>query len=74
MSTGDGSEAAREARARRAAKRRGLRLHRSRRRLGSIDNPGGFQIVNSYYNFVVAGERFDMTLDDVEQWLRRIPG
>jgi len=64
------SEAAREQRLRRAAKRQGYRLHRSRWRLGSIDNLGEFQIVDRD-NWIQAGIRFDMTLDAIEEWLAR---
>ena len=27
-------------------------------------------VVDDSRNFIVAGERFDMTLDDVEEWLK----
>jgi hypothetical protein len=49
------SENFREARVRRAAKRHGYRLHRSRWRRDSIDNLGGFQLIDIRANFVVAG-------------------
>jgi hypothetical protein len=55
--------------ARRALKRQGYRLWRSRWRRGSIDNFGDFAIVLDEYDCIVAGPRFDLTLDDVEQWL-----
>jgi hypothetical protein len=61
--------AAREARLRRALARQGFTLHKSRWRLGSIDNFGGYQIINPYVNGIVAGSRFDLSLDDVEEWL-----
>lgn len=65
------SEAAREARLRRAARRQGYVLRRSRWHLGSIDNYGEFMIVDADRNWTVAGLRFDMTLDDVERFLAK---
>jgi hypothetical protein len=52
-----------EDQARRAAKRVGLTARKSCWRAGSIDNLGGFQIVNSEHN--VDGEKFDLSADDV---------
>jgi hypothetical protein len=63
------SEAAREQRVRRSLKRIGYRLHKSRCRLGSIDNFGGYRIIDSDTNFVVLGVRYELTLDDVERWV-----
>lgn len=63
------SEAAREARLRRRAKRHGYALQRSRWRSGSLDNFGEFRVIDPAYNVVVAGERFDMDLDEAEAWL-----
>lgn len=63
------SDAAREARVRRALMRQGYRLHRSRWRLGSIDNFGGFQIIELNRNYIAAGEKFNLSLDDVEAWV-----
>jgi hypothetical protein len=61
------NEKALEARARRAARREGLiaRKSRWRRVPGSLDNYGGFMLVDLYGNYVVAGEKFDMTAEDV---------
>jgi hypothetical protein len=58
-------EAAHEAQARRAAKRAGLKARKSRWRRNSIDNYGGFQIVDPYRNWVVAGVRYDMSAQQV---------
>ena len=52
-----------EDRARRAAKRIGLKARRSRWRAGSIDNLGDFQIIDPQQNWVIAGERFDLILE-----------
>jgi hypothetical protein len=53
-----------EARARRAAKRAGFIARKSRARVGSVDNLGGFMLVNEY-NHVVDGSRFDLSAHDV---------
>jgi hypothetical protein len=53
-----------EARARRAAKRRGLAATKSRGRL-HFNNHGRFQLVDPYFNTVVAGVDYDMTADQV---------
>jgi hypothetical protein len=57
-----------ENRARRAAKRVHLVARKSRARLGSIDNYGGFMLVNAHTNFVVAGERFNLSPEDVIEY------
>jgi hypothetical protein len=51
-------------RARRAAKRCGLYATKSRWRRDSIDNYGGFALVDER-NYIVAGERFDLSAEDV---------
>ena len=62
-------ERRREARLRRLARSGGYSLHKSRAGF-SADNFGDFMVVDDSRNFIVAGERFDMTLDDVEEWLK----
>ncbi len=57
-----------EGRARRAAKNIGLAARKSRRRHDSIDNLGGFMLVDPQLNFVVAGARFDLSAADVIGW------
>jgi len=54
-----------EQRARRAAKKAGLRASKTRWRANSFDNLGGFQIIDPYYNTVVTGLRFDMSAEEV---------
>jgi hypothetical protein len=54
-----------ESRARRAAKRAGYVARKSRWRRDSIDNYGGFQIIDAHRNFVVAGTRYDLSAQDV---------
>jgi hypothetical protein len=65
MRTQQQIEAAMEARARRAARRVGLIARKSRWRHGSLDNFGGFMLIHGSYNYVVFGERFDLTAEDV---------
>ena len=54
-----------EKRVRRNLLRQGYQLHKSRARNWSYDNQCGYMIVDPIYNFVVAGPRFDLTLQDV---------
>jgi hypothetical protein len=56
----------RETRLRRLAKQKGLTLRKSRIRTPNINNRGGYMVINTGRNFVVQGEQFDLTLDDVE--------
>jgi hypothetical protein len=64
------SEGALEARARRAARRIGLVARKSRWRWGSIDNYGGFQILNPFTNFILEGVRFNLSAQDVIDYCR----
>jgi hypothetical protein len=62
----------REQRLRRKAKQQGYSIVKSRI-AASIDNHGehsGYRIVNSD-NFVERGEQFDLSLDDVEDFLNQ---
>jgi hypothetical protein len=54
-----------EARARRLGHKLGLRATKSRWRKDSIDNHGGFRLLDGYTNNIVVGERFDLTADQV---------
>lgn len=58
------SDSALEARARRAARRAGLLAIKSRQHV-SLDNFGGFALIDQRSNFVVAGSRFDLSPADV---------
>lgn len=60
------SVAAREARVRRIARRMGLSIHKDRSRLPSMDRLGGYMLVNDRSNAIVAGERFDLDLEQLE--------
>ena len=54
-----------ETRARRAAKRTGFCAEKSRWRRDTIDNFGGFRLVDPWRNLVVYGVRFDLTAEEV---------
>jgi hypothetical protein len=54
-----------EARARRAARHAGLMAKKWRGRLGTVDNYGGFMLIEPRSNRVVGGERFQLSPDDV---------
>jgi hypothetical protein len=54
--------------ARRAAKRVGLKARKSRWRANSIDNRGGFQIIDPMRNWIVAAEKYNYTADDVVEF------
>jgi hypothetical protein len=60
-----------ESAARRAAKRIGLIARKTRWRRDTIDNRGGFQLLNPYSNWIVAGEKFDLSPDDVVAFCHR---
>lgn len=54
-----------ESRARRAAKRAGYRLQKSRSRTFHMNDYGEFMIVDAESDCVVAGSRYDMSAEDV---------
>lgn len=58
----------REARARRQLNRQGYTLHKSRVITTTHDNQGGYMIVQSWNNAIEAGERFELSLEDVERF------
>lgn len=53
-----------DSQARRAAEKIGLVARKSRAR-ESLDNFGGYMLIEPRQNFVVDGSRFDMSADDV---------
>jgi hypothetical protein len=59
------SENALEQRARRAARRVGLIARKSRWRANSIDNYGGFMLVDPRTNGAVVGSRYDLSAEAV---------
>jgi len=60
-----------EARARYLAKKNDCYITRSRRSF-SVDNAGGFMIVDCYTNGCLAGERFDLSAQDVIDWFTNL--
>jgi hypothetical protein len=62
-----------EARARRLAKRVGLRAAKSRDRSQHLNNKGGFMLVDPLYNTVINGADYDMTAEQVIAWCEAAP-
>ena len=60
-----------EARVRTMARRKGYSVRRSRQRTNVpyIDNLGDFRLVDEFHNWVVLGEKYSATLDDIEDYL-----
>ncbi len=54
-----------DSRARRAAKRVDLVARKSRWRINTIDNHGGFQLVDPMTRFPQAGFRYDLSAEEV---------
>jgi len=54
-----------ESRARRAAQRFGYIIKKSRSRTESLDNFGGFMLIDPYIKGVVDGLRFDLSAEDI---------
>jgi hypothetical protein len=44
-------------------------LRKARIRYRNPANYGGWQIIDANLNSIEAGERFDLSLEDVERWL-----
>ena len=59
------AEKALEQRARRKAKSVGLVAMKSRQGIGSVDNCGGFRVVDAVLNTIEAGVRFDLSAEEV---------
>lgn len=58
-------EATLDARARRAARRVGLVAKKSRWRVGTVDNRGGFMLIEPISNSVRRGEKFELSAEAV---------
>jgi len=56
----------REDKVRRQLAKQGLTLRKSRVSTPSVDDQGGYRIIDAQFNRIEAGERFDMTLEEVE--------
>ncbi|UVM17543.1 hypothetical protein LOY42_04320 [Pseudomonas sp. B21-023] len=63
-------QAALEARVRMVAEREGYRAIKSTKRTLSVDNGGGFMLVEATTNRVEAGERFDMSAEQVLEFFK----
>jgi hypothetical protein len=59
------SEKSLDARARRAARRAGLMARKTRWRVNTIDNRGGYMLVDPMTSLVVNGSRFDLSAAEV---------
>ena len=60
--------AALEKKIRRRLSAQGYGLHKSRRRNTTIDDWGGYMIYDLSTNYIEAGERFNLSLEDVEKF------
>lgn len=54
---------------RRQAKRLGLFLRKSRAKKTNIDDWGGYMIIDPFFNTIIAGEKFNLSLEEVEIFL-----
>jgi len=59
-----------ERKLRRIAQKQGYSLRKSRDRSISIDNLGEYMIVDTENNCIVAGGKFDLTLENVAELLK----
>ena len=48
---------------------RGFTPHKGGAQIRKIDHQGGYMIINLYRNVLVAGQRHDLNLDDVERFV-----
>ena len=60
----------REDSVRRQLAKQGLALRKSRVFTPSADDQGGYRIVDTQFNRIEAGERFDMSLEEVEAFAK----
>lgn len=61
-------EKKKELQLRRSLAKIGLRLAKSRKQLGP-DNQGKYMIVDANTRAVITGHRYELTLEDVNNWL-----
>lgn len=64
------SEKTRENKLRRALRKADYLLRKSEAAAISADDLGGYRIVDLYTNAVIAGARFELDLDDVEEFVK----
>lgn len=62
----------RESMFRRHLKKHGIRIEKSRIRNPNINNYGHYMLIDIYKNSVVEGLRYEMTLDDIEEYLKNL--
>ena len=58
-----------ERKLRRALRKSGYALRKSRKRNCTEDNQGGYMIFDIYLNGVIDGRHYDLTLNDVADWV-----
>ena len=63
------NDKARESKLRTQAKSKGFILSKSKIKVATIDNRGGYRIVDARTNTIEAGEKYDLTLDEAENFL-----
>ena len=63
-----------DARLRRLAQRHDLMVRKSRWRAGTIDNHGGYMLVDAASNIVVGGPRYDLTGADAADLIQHLAG
>ncbi len=66
------AEKTRENKLRRQAKRLGLVIRKSRVREIHLDDHGEYQIADLYRNRLVHGQRFELDIDDVAEYLAEV--
>jgi hypothetical protein len=52
---------------RRQLQKSGYRLEKSRIRNKNVDNQGGYMIIKTYTNAVHYGDRYQLTIEDVQE-------
>lgn len=73
-STDEAAYARRKARLKRLARKHGFRFYKSNWRRDTIDNRGGYRLIDIGSNLCVGGVSFDMDLDDIENDLMKVEG
>jgi len=56
---------------RRQAERLGLSMQKSRGKKWSVDNQLGYRVIDPYHNTIIQGEKFDLNIQEVEDFLSR---
>lgn len=58
-----------ERKLRRALSKQGYQLCKSRAKNWSLNNQLGYMIIDPYYNIAVRGPQFDLTLEEVSEFV-----